>query len=122
MGVCVKDPSECEKALTVQKGDKCSGCGGPLVIIGDEVGLEIYFHNDPEYPCTTWANGISMSSIKTENDVLSFTTSVKWGGYNIYMIPLKHISKIIVDTRPRPEHHEKMRILMAMGIAKATAP
>jgi len=111
MGVCVKELGECKEALTVQKGDRCSGCGGPLVIIGDEVGLEIYYHDDLMDPHITWANGVAMSSIKTENDVLSFTTGVKWNGYNIHMIPLKHISEIIVDTRPRPEHHVKMRLL-----------
>ena len=108
--VCIKDLGECEKALTVQKGDKCSGCGGPLVIIGDEVGLEIYFHDDIRLPRFTRANGVAMSSIKTENDVLSFTTGVKWDGYNIHMIPLKHISEIMIDTRPRPEYREKIRL------------
>ena len=116
MGVCIKGPEACEEALKVQKGDKCSGCGGPLVIIGDEVGLEIYFHNEPEYPRITWANGVSMSSIKTKDDVLSFTTGVKWDGYNIHMIPLKHISEIVIDTRPRPEHNEKIRHLKRLSV------
>lgn len=120
--VCVKEPEECKEALKVQKGDKCSGCGGPLAIIGDEVGLEIYFHGDVHFPHFTRANGVAMSSIKTENDVLSFTTGAKWDGYNIHMIPLKHISEIIIDTRPRPYHHEKIRLRRAMQNEGSSTP
>jgi len=123
MGVCVKELGECKEALTVQKGDKCSGCGGPLVIIGDEVGLEIYFHGDiTNYPHVTWANGVVMSSIKTDNDVLSFITVGKWDGCNTHMIPLKHVKEIVIDTRPRPEHHAKIRHLRQLSATPAPRP